>query len=276
MDQIFPLPEKQHSATKRRTRSDKGQLQLTQRDRDVLHQIGEQTAYCFDQVQGLLARHPDSLSTDPECLSETRTRAIIRRWQKLGLADYRKILYDEPGWVWLTKKGLQYTQVEGRFLEPSPANLEHLYWINETRALIEHTYRGYSGFCWEGERQIRMIRERLQARQKEDEYTSIPFEYRGRHRPDALIRYLVDGKERKREIVCAIEVELSEKSYEAWKKIFLELSQYYTNAHYYVDASIKGSLTKALERFQNEDPAYDEPRTERRKYIFIHDLEEFL
>lgn len=48
MDQIFPLPEKQNSATKRRTRSDKGQLQLTQRDRDVLHQIGEQTAYCFD------------------------------------------------------------------------------------------------------------------------------------------------------------------------------------------------------------------------------------
>jgi len=276
MDQIFPVSEKQNSATKRRTRSDKGQLQLTQRDRDVLHQIGEQTAYCFDQVQGLLARHPDSLSTNPECLSETRTRAAIRRWQKLGLADYRKILYDEPGWVWLTQKGLHATQVEGRFLEPSPANLEHLYWINETRALIEHTYRDYTGFCWESERQIRMIRERLQARQKEDEYTSIPFEYRGRHRPDALIRYLMDGKERTREIVCAIEVELSEKSYEAWKKIFLELSQYYTHAHYYVDASIKGSLTKALEHFQNEDPAYDEPRTERRKYIFIHDLEEFL
>ena len=276
MDQIFPTSEKQNSAAKRRTRSDKGQSQLTQRDRDVLRQIGEQIAYCFDQVQGLLARHPDSLSTDPECLSETRTRATILRWQKLGLADYRKILYDVPGWVWLTKRGLLTTQVEGRFLEPSPANLEHLYWINETRALIEHTYSDHPGFRWEGERQIRMIRERLQARQKEDKYLFIPFEYQGRHRPDALVRYLVDVKDGKREIVCAIEVELSEKSYEAWKKIFLELAQYYTNAHYYVDSSVKASLKKALKRFQNEDPAYDEPGTEKRQYIYIHDLEEFL
>ncbi len=275
MEHSNPLPEKRHTTT-RHSRSDKGQLQLTQRDRDVLRQIGEQTAYCFDQLQGLLARHPDSLSTDPECLSETRTRATIRRWQKLGLADYRKILYDDPGWVWLTKKGLQAMQVEGRFLEPSPANLEHLYWINETRALIEHTYGTYPGFRWEGERQIRMIRERLQAQKKEDTYLSIPFEYQGRHRPDALVRYQVNVKDGEREAVCAIEVELSEKSYEAWKKIFLELAQYYANAHYYVDASIKASLTKALKRFQNEDPAYDELETERRQYIYIHDLKEFL
>ncbi len=276
MNHSFPLPEKQSPATKRRSRSDKDQSQLTQRDRDVLRQVGEQIAYCFDQVQGLLARHPDSLSTDPECLSETRTRATIRRWQKLGLADYRKILYDEPGWVWLSKKGLYATQVEGRFLEPSPVILEHLYCLNETLALIEHTYGTYPGFRWEGERQIRVIRERLQAQQKQDKYLSIPFEYQGRHRPDALVRYLVDVKDGKREIASAIEVELSEKSYEAWKKIFLELAHYYPNAHYYVDASIKASLTKALKRFQNEDPAYDEPETERRQYIYIHDLEEFL
>jgi hypothetical protein len=173
----------------------------------------------------------------------------------------------------LTKKGLYYTQIEGRFLEPSPAYLEHLYWINETRALIEHIYGTYPGFRWEGERQIRVVRERLQARQKEDDYVYIPLEYRGTHRPDALLRYMQDGE---REIICAIEVELSEKSYAAWKKIFLELAHYYTNTHYYVDISIRASLKKALERFQNEDPAYDEPSTERRLSIYIHDVAEIL
>ena len=155
----YKQPLSKNQAGVKLTRSDKGKPRLTRRDRDVLRQIGEGTAYCFDQLQGLLARHPDTQSKDPSCSSESRTRALIRRWEQLGLVEYRKILHDEPGWIWLTRKGLYHVGLSARFHEPSLANLEHLFWINETRALIEDTYGSAPGFTWESERQIRATRE---------------------------------------------------------------------------------------------------------------------
>jgi hypothetical protein len=272
--------EKQLSPKKsraRQPRSDKGKPQLTRRSLDLLRQIGEGTSYRFDQVQGLAARHPDTYSENPEFLSETRTRAIIRQWQRLGLVEYRKILHDEPGWIWLTRKGLYHVKLSARFHEPSLADLEHLYWINETRALIEDTYGSAPGFTWESERQIRTTREHLRAQQKKQgEGLWIPYEYRGTHRPDALLRYRTSEEPDAPEIVSAIEVELSEKPYKTWKKIFLELAKYYTTAQYYVDPTVKASLLRALETFQNEPPAYGEPDSESRQYIYVRDLEERL
>ena len=273
------MPKFPHSQTPQSagsSRPGKGKPQLTKRDLDILRPIGEQTAYRFDQLQGLLARHPDTKVANGEFLSETRTSAIIRRWQKLGLVEYRKILYDDPTWVWLTKQGLSLVHVPAQFHDPSPGNLEHLYWINETRALIEDTYGTMSGFQWEGERLMRLTRERLQAQRKKDDMLYIPLEYQGSHRPDALMRYQVLTESGEQEVVVAIEVELSEKSYATWKSIFLELARYYTHTLYYADESIKGSLSKALLRFQNERPDYDEPGTQRRLSIEIHDVEEVL
>ena len=89
---------------RRSPRSDKGIAQLTGRDLDLLRIIGEQTAYSFGQLQGWLARHPDSQSTDPTCLSESRTSALLQRLQKLDLLVYRKILYEEPAWVWCSAR----------------------------------------------------------------------------------------------------------------------------------------------------------------------------
>ena len=177
----YKQPLSKNQAGVKLTRSDKGKPRLTRRDRDVLRQIGEGTAYCFDQLQGLLARHPDTQSKDPSCSSESRTRALIRRWEQLGLVEYRKILHDEPGWIWLTRKGLYHVGLSARFHEPSLANLEHLFWINETRALIEDTYGSAPGFTWESERQIRATREHLRAqRKKQGKDLWIPDEYRGR------------------------------------------------------------------------------------------------
>src|SRR5450755_182471 len=215
----------QHNSGQKKTlaerhlRSDKGKPQLTQRDLDVLQMVGEQTAYRFDQLQGLLARHPTTHSADPTFLSETRTTVMIRRWQQLGLADYRKILHDQEGWVWLTAKGIAHLQIPVRFHEPFHGDLEHLYWINETRALIEDGYGAGLGFYWESERLIRATRERLQAQQKQGQHMNLwlPLEYQCQHRVDGLFRYQV-GQQAK-EYVTAIEVELSHKTYATWKRI---------------------------------------------------------
>jgi len=272
----------QHNSGQKKTlaerhlRSDKGKPQLTQRDLDVLQMVGEQTAYRFDQLQGLLARHPTTHSADPAFLSETRTTVMIRRWQQLGLADYGKILHDEEGWIWLTAKGIAHLQLPVRFHEPFHGDLEHLYWINETRALVEDSYGTAPGFCWESERHIRATRERLLAQQKQDQRADLwlPLEYQYQHRPDGLFRYQA-GQEAK-EHVTAIEVELSHKAYPMWKKIFLELIRCYHAVQYYVHPTVKASLMKAVEHFQNEVPEYGEPSYQRRLSISIYDLEKRL
>lgn len=255
----------------RSQRSDKGHAQLTRRDLDLLRVIGEQTAYCFDQLQGWLARHPDSQSNDPTCLSESRTSALLQRLQKPGLLVYRKVLYDEPGWVWCTARGIFHAQLPCRFHEPALAELEHLFWVNETRALVEASDGARPGFHWESERLIRVTREHLRVQQKQEPELWIPWEYRGAHRPDALLRYQTGAGQDAPKWVCAIESELHRKGYETWRKIFLELITYYDEARYYVPAEIKGALLGALERFQRE-----ESRQERRQSIAVYDLEKVL
>ena len=201
---------------------------------------------------------------------------MIRRWQQLSLVDYHKILHDQPGWIWLTAKGIAHLQIPVRFHEPFHGDLEHLYWINETRALIEDGYGSVPGFYWESERLIRATRERFLAQQKQDKERNLwlPLEYQCQHRPDGLLRFRV-GEEAK-EYVTAIEVELSHKAYANWKKIFLDLVKYHHEVQYYVHPTVMPSLLKAVERFQNEEPDYGEPGRERRRSISLHELEERL
>ncbi len=269
--------KQQQASRGKPSRSDKGCPRLTARDDDILLLIGEQTGYRFDQLQGLLARHPDTHAEEPAFLSESRTAALIKRWEHLGLVKYDKIYHHDPGWIWLTRKGLAHCHLRLRYLDLYKADLNHLFWINETRALIEDTYGSRSGFRWEGERQLRVIRERLKAQQRRDPDLWIPFEYQGVHRPDALLRYSREGEQDTTDdIVSALEIELSAKDPKLWRKIFLDLTQFYSNAHYYLAPEIKSSFLKVLTQFQNEEPQFGDPPLERRQYIYVHDLEERL
>jgi hypothetical protein len=252
----------------RKVRVDKGIPQLTQRDLDILHLVGEQTAYRFDQLQGLLARHPDTQSGDPAFLSESRTTALIGRWKHLGLADYRKIRYDEPGWIWLTRKGLYHLDLPMKFLDPRHSDLDHLFWVNETRILVETTYGTRPGFQWESERQYRVVCERFKREQKHEPELWIPREYKSSHRPDSLIRYRLTEDVEALEVISAIETELSEKDYQTWKKIFLELLRCYTFTYYYAAPDIKPSLVKALAKFHDEEASSETSR----QRIIVHDL----
>lgn len=241
---------------------------MTRRDLDLLRYLGEQTACCFDQVQGWLARHPDSQPGDPTFLSASRTSAILARLQKLGLLTCRKILSDDLKWTWCTARGLFHIQLPCRFHEPALADLEHLFWVNEIRALVEASDGARPGFCWESERLIRATRERLRARQQREPELWVPLEYRGAHRPDALLRYRESADPEVPEVICALEVELHRKGYESWRGIFLDLITYYDEARYYVPAEIKGALLSALERFGREEAGQ-----ERRQRIAVYELE---
>src|SRR6266487_586781 len=261
---------------RRQTRSDKGHPQLTHRDEVILRLIGEQVAYRFDQLQGLLVRHAESHSQDPAALSESRTYALIQRWQKLGLADYCKIRHYEPGWVYLTRKGLLYLRLSVRFLDPYHSDLDHLFWVNETRALVEEAYGSRPEFQWESERLYRATRERFKAQQRREPGLWIPLEYRSSHRPDALLRYQVGEEPDITQIVAGIETELSEKAYATWRAIFLDLLQHTHYAQYYVHSDIKSTFVRALAQFQSEEPVFGEPNRERRQFIYVHDLREAL
>ncbi len=261
---------------RRQTRSDKGHPQLTHRDEVILRLIGEQVAYRFDQLQGLLVRHAESHSQDPAALSESRTYALIQRWQKLGLADYCKIRHYEPGWVYLTRKGLLYLRLSVRFLDPYHSDLDHLFWVNETRALVEEAYGSRPEFQWESERLYRATRERFKAQQRREPGLWIPLEYQGSHRPDALLRYQVGDEPDTRSVVVSIETELSEKAYATWHTIFIDLLQHTHLAHYYVHPEVKSTFTNALTRFQSEKPAFGEPKCEQRQFIYVHNLKQIL
>src|SRR5258708_25820404 len=125
------------SPSGRHSRFDKGQRQLMRRDIDVLRLIGEQYTYRFDQLQSVLARHPDAHAANPKQLSETRTRAAIQKWEQLGLARSRKVLHDDPAYIWLTKNGLHHADLAVAFWEPEHGNLDHYAWINEAQAACE-------------------------------------------------------------------------------------------------------------------------------------------
>ncbi len=261
-------PKHTHQRAARAARSDKGLPWLTRRDLDLLRYLGEQTACCFDQIQNWLARHPDSKPSDPTFLSPSRTSAILARLQKLGLLTCRKILADDLKWAWCTARGLSKIELRCRFHEPALSDLDHLFWVNETRALVEASDGARSGFRWESERLIRATREYLRARQKQEPELWIPPEYRGAHRPDALLRYRESADPEAPEVVCAIEAELHRKGYETWRRIFQDLIANYDEVRYYAPAEIRGVLLAALERFAREEAG-----PERRQRIAVYELE---
>jgi hypothetical protein len=251
----------------RATRSDKGQRRLIQRDLDTLRLIGEQYTYRFDQLQQVLARHPETTCEDQDCLSETRTREAINKWKQLGLADGRKILVGEPSYVWLTRRGLHHLQLDVAFWEPEHTNLQHYYWCNEVRASLVGEHPGSE---WESERLWRVKRDRWENEQKHSPHIEIPWEYRGKHRPDAILRYQQDGED----WLVAIEVELTAKSYPTWKTIFNEVVRCHDAVWYYAPRSVRGSLQRAVAQYRAEQPRYQEPDTEARERLHIYALEE--
>jgi hypothetical protein len=53
------------------------------------------------------------------------------------LVETRKILYAEPGWVWLSRAGLPTVWLRVKYLVPRPMWLSHDFWCGEARRQLE-------------------------------------------------------------------------------------------------------------------------------------------
>lgn len=121
---------------KRKTRKDKDQPQWTERDEYCFWLIGHIRAMRIDQLQRVLARWSQE-EIESGMLSLSRTVEIVDRWVKQKYAVYRRVFYKQPGWVYMTRKGLRHAGLDFRAEAPSERSLEHLYWINEVRMKLE-------------------------------------------------------------------------------------------------------------------------------------------
>ncbi len=135
----------------RKTRSDKGEVQATERDIYCLTWLADQYAARFDQIQRLLSRVPDPKKPyQGEMLAETTTKDLIDRWRRAGWIEYRRVLANDRGFAWVTRRGLQLVGLDGLYTakEPAAVRLNHIYAINHIRLWMD-----LAGYQWTSERE---------------------------------------------------------------------------------------------------------------------------
>lgn len=176
-----PEPER-----KKKARRDKGVVLMTRRDQYCLGWIADQYAVRFDQIQQLLSRVPGGKLKDKRAgLAPTTVKDQIERWRRAGWIEYQRVLVNQSGWAWITKKGLQVIEWDGFYVARAPAytRLGHIYAVNQVRLMLDLK------FDWKPEREYRAELE------NEKEFGPIP---------DAIISSEETG-------VIAVEVELTPK-----------------------------------------------------------------
>ncbi len=143
----------QQEKKERKTRSDKGLIQATRRDLYCIGWVADQYGARVDQVRRLLSRFPDKEKPfkDGSLIGETTTKDQISRWKRAGWIEYRRVLADMPGWIWVTKKGLALVDREDIYTakEPASTRLEHIYAVNQLRLWMD------ARFAWKSERRYR-------------------------------------------------------------------------------------------------------------------------
>lgn len=237
---VEDLPTKQ-----RRPRSDRGP-HITDRDRDALEWIGSQYAISLDHLCILLARLAEPETCAPKeagRITKKRAMYIIGRWETLGLIQKAWILHGEPCWIWLTQEGLRLVSEELgelRYYTPTPSTLNHIYYCNHARLIIEERRQDAE---WTGERL-------LKANMPKVEHGS-----RRPHMPDATI--LTNNR------IVAVEVELSVKRPNQLDKILhnLALNAEYSTIWYFTRRQSTKAISQAIgnmrEMYQTKFVVYD-------------------
>lgn len=218
-------------------------IHYTKRDLAVLRWMGEQYLARLDQVALLLARgckteEQPAPGVVPR-LSVSRTKSLLTRWQKAGLIEKEQILYKQPLWAWLTVEGLAQVDLPFRSVSPRVGQLEHLYYVNQARLLLEGqrpTLR------WQSERAFRS-----------EETSGIG----GRgHWPDGVV-INEDGK------AVAVEVELQHKGHRRVREIVYESLQHYQTIWYFIAPHLRPMLEEIKHGLG-----------ERGDYLLLYDLQE--
>lgn len=189
---------------------------LGQRDLEALRWVGEQYACRLDQLQVLLGR-----LSGREGLSASAARAVVGRWETLGMAARASFISGEPSWVWLTRQGLRQAGLPFRVVEPKPWTLPHTAAVNRVRLFVEPRR---AGARWRPERELRAAGAGAR---------------NGGPVPDAEI-HDAGGN------VIAVEVELSPKSPARRRRAMQALVARYDSIWYFVSADCWVGLHDAL------------------------------
>lgn len=175
-------------------------VQLTERDLEVLGWIADQYAVRTDVIRWLLGNGSP--------LSDSRTRAVVARWQRAGVAESRRFFAGAPHVVWLTRAGTALVRPGWRARPPTLSMLAHHHAVTQVRLAIER--RGH-GTDWVCERVL----------------------YKQRSTPDA---HVPDGMFRSsRGPVTAVEVELTLKAADRLRDIVRDLTLDHESVLYVVD-----------------------------------------
>ena len=208
----------------RRRRSDKGSIKITERDVAVLTFIGQQYAVRTDQLARLLKGPGQGV------LSESATRAVLSRWEKAGLTASRKVIADEPKFVWLTRRGLDEVGLDFKPWTPTAVSLAHIYWTNQVRI---HSEGRHPRAMWRSERELR------KGRMMQSIGTT------PNHEVDAEI-HLPEG-------VVAVEVELTAKSVERRRSIMAEVARRYATVWYFAPLNVQALLEETTTSIAQSD-----------------------
>jgi hypothetical protein len=144
----------------KKPRRDKGVVLFSARDEFCLAWIADQYAVRLDQIQRLLSLWPmGKVKNKERGLAPTTVKDQISRWERAGWIEYQRVLANQPGWAWITRKGLQVLDWDDFYTARAPAysRLMHIYAVNQVRFLSDQ--RGYT---WKSEREYRMDLEEAQ------------------------------------------------------------------------------------------------------------------
>ncbi len=191
-------------------------VQLTERDVAVLGWIADQYAVRTDVIRWLL-------SNGGTPLSDSRTRAIVARWQRAGIVESRRFFAGAPHVVWPTRAGMALVRPSWRSKSPTLSLLAHHHAVSEVRLAVERRGQGSGWVC-----------ERIL--------------YKERATPDT---HVPDGRFRSaRGPVTAVEVELTLKAADRLRDIIRDLTLDHEAVLYVVgDATIGRAVTAAAETF---------------------------
>lgn len=194
-------------------------VQLTERDLDALAWIADQYAVRTDVIRWLLGNGAP--------LSDSRTRAIVARWQRAGVAESRRFFASAPHIVWLTRAGTALVRPGWRTRPPSLSMLAHHHAVSQVRLAIERRSHGTDWVC-----------ERVLYKQRATSDA---------HVPDGTFRS-------SRGPVTAVEVELTLKAADRLRDIVRDLTLDHEAVLYVVgDGTIGRAVTAAAETIGAND-----------------------
>lgn len=221
----------------RAERSDSGRPRLTRRDLQALAWLEEMRAVYETDLAVLLGR----LSSG-EAVSVAAARAVVRRWEALGLARAEKVFAHEARFVWLTLDGARLVANAVNWKEPGWGVMRHTAMVARVRLWLEQRGLGPEGqrspvTDWTSERRWRQAHlEAVRA---------------GTHVPDG-IAHTEDGR------AVPVEVELSDKGPTRALEIAVRLTTTHETVVYVVPAgtqterTVRGALDEASRRIRRQ------------------------